>query len=175
MAGDDLLDAYIASALKSTGTAKAPKEAKPAAGIRQPEPARAPRSVAGTNPPPTARPRTTSAPPHSVVARTVSQTRTPTPPNATPTVARTPTPSSIRPRTPSAPPAAARPRTPSVPGTYDNSPMASIDRARPPTPPPPPFAHTPVPAHLDFSEDTVPEMQASSALTDQDDRGVRRS
>lgn len=214
MAGDDLLDAYIAEALKSTGTRKASNaEVKPAAEIRRAEPpAPSQRPAPATTPPPTARTRTASVPPHSVVARTSSQIRTPAPSNEAPAVGRTPTPSGIR------------ARTPSVPPTFDDSPLASIDRARRPTPPPPidrtrmpavartrsestsplaiarardlamqgsapvePLPRTRAPhasstmlpqaddLDCDFGEDTVPEVQALTALTDQDDRGVRRS
>lgn len=221
MAGDDLLDAYIAEALKSTGTRKAPKTDGP--------PVPAARQAAATTPPPAGRPHTGSAPPHSVVARTSSQVRTPTaPPNTArpapsnaapivgrtptpnaPAIGRTPTPSAVRPRSSSVPP-----RSSGVPATFDDSPLASIDRARPPKPTPPPPAdrlRTPTapPAiartrsssasplaiaraqqlarasstmlpqaselDTDFDEDTVPEAQAMTALTDQDDRGVRRS
>lgn len=118
----------------------------------------------------------------------------------------------MRARTTSAPPLFGR--GPGVPATFDDSPMASIDRARPPKPTPPPPAPVvartrsstasplavsrardvgapePLPRHRapqssstcieqvfdsDFGEDTVPEAQALTALTDQDDRGVRRS
>lgn len=201
MAGDDWMDAYIAEALKSTGTRKAPKTDAPPVAAARPAPE--------TTPPPPGRPRTASAPPHSVVARTSSQIRTPD----APVVGRTPTPSNVGPavgRTPT--PNGLRARTPSVPPTFDDSPLASIDRARRPTPPPPavartrsasasplaiarardlasvePLPHTRAPhasstqlpqvdeLDTDFGDDTIPDMGAVAALTDQDDRGVRRS
>ncbi len=199
------MDAYIAEALQSTGTRKAPKTDGPPVAAARPAPA--------TTPPPPGRPRTASASPHSVVARTSSPIRTPdapvvgraptpnaAPSNAGPAVGRAPTPNGLR------------ARTSSVPPTFDDSPLASIDRARRPTPPPPavartrsasasplaiarardlamvePLPHTRAPhasstqlpqvdeLDSDFGDDTVPDMTAVAALTDQDDRGVRRS
>jgi hypothetical protein len=135
MAGDDLLDAYIAEALASTGTRKAqPPDPKPAV-VARPAPAN---PVLG---------RSAAAQPHSVPARTSSQTRPPIPASPAPAVARARDLDTIEPL----------PRRRAPQGS--SSPSSPIQNA----------------FDSEFGEDTVPEAQAISALTDQDDRGVRRS